>query len=258
MAFFILAFLAALASSFVSAGPVALDNATLLNNGLQAQTLNSEFENLQVNDPCNTGETACINNDFAACIGGMWQTQACPSNKTCIALPQVRTNGTFVACTSDRNAAAIFAATRAPGRIISGSALRKHKIVHGDFPPDRVDDCGDRGDGSHVPDRSSHSTHGKVNDNNPGSRPRTITTTVTALPPTTTTIRPDQALSLISSILANGLSSPPLPTNGSSSASNAPPKIFLTTRPISSPTPTSFPTPSPSVVPTTTDGGNSS
>jgi hypothetical protein len=142
------------------------------------------------------------------------------------------------------------------------SALRKNKavhfpFVHGDFSPDGVDNCGDGGDGSHEPDRSSHSTHGKVNGNNPGSRPATITITVTALPPTTTTIRPDQALSLISSILANGLSSPPLPTNGSLSASNAPPKIFLTTRPISSPTLTSFPTPSPSVVPTTTDGGNS-
>ena len=54
MTFFILAFLSVLASSLVSAGPVALDNATLLANGQQAQILNSEFESLQVNDPCNS------------------------------------------------------------------------------------------------------------------------------------------------------------------------------------------------------------
>ncbi|KAF8271878.1 hypothetical protein EI94DRAFT_1567564 [Lactarius quietus] len=121
MAFFILVFLAVLASSLVSAGPVALDNATLLVNGQQAQILNSEFENLQVNDPCNTGETACINNAFAACIDDAWQTQSCPSTKTCFALPQIRTNGTFVACTSQRNAASIIAATGAQGGITSNS-----------------------------------------------------------------------------------------------------------------------------------------
>ena len=54
MAFFTLAFLAALVSSLVSAGPVALNNATLLANGQQAQILNSEFEYLQVNDSCNS------------------------------------------------------------------------------------------------------------------------------------------------------------------------------------------------------------
>lgn len=54
MAFLTLAFLAALASSLVSGGPVSLDNATLFANGQQAQILNSEFEFLQVNDSCNS------------------------------------------------------------------------------------------------------------------------------------------------------------------------------------------------------------
>jgi len=121
MAFFTLALLAALASSLVSAGPVALDNATLLANGQQAQILNSEFESLQVNDPCNTGENACINNTFAVCINNAWETQPCPSSKSCFALPQVRTNGTFIACTSQRNAASIIAATGAQGGITNNS-----------------------------------------------------------------------------------------------------------------------------------------
>lgn len=151
----------------------------------------------------------------------------------------------------------MIAATGAPRGIVGDSTLRKNNTVHSptvdsDSLPNNVDHCGDDGDRSHGPDRGSYSTHGKEHGNNPGSPPVTIT--VTALPPTTTTIRLDQALALIASILANGLSSPPLPTNGSSSSSTVPPKISLTTRPISSPTPTSFPTPS--VVPTTTDRGN--
>lgn len=54
MAFFILAFFAVLASSLVSASPVVLDDASRLKNGQKAQTLNSEFENLHVNDSCNS------------------------------------------------------------------------------------------------------------------------------------------------------------------------------------------------------------
>jgi len=256
MAFFILVFLAVLASSLVSAGPVALDNATLLVNGQQAQILNSEFENLQVNDPCNTGETACINNAFAACIDDAWQTQSCPSTKTCFALPQIRTNGTFVACTSQRNAASIIAATGAQGGITSnstsgGNITVPFPTVDSDSSPDNVGDCGDDGDGLPAPNSDPNPPQGTddggnpdcVDDGNPSS-PGPFTITV---PPTTTTILPDQALSLISSISANA----PLPTNGS--LSNALPKILLTAQPLSSPAPpTSFPTP-----PSTTDGGYS-
>jgi len=242
MTFFILAFLAVLASSLVSAGPVALNNATLLANGQQAQILNSEFESLQVNDPCNTGEVACINNDFAVCIDNAWQTRQCPLTKTCFALPQIRTNGSFIACTSQKNAASIIAATGAQGGITSnstsgGNITVPFPTVDSDSSPDDNGgnpDCGDNG--------------------NPSS-PEPVTITVTLLPPTTTTILPNQASSLISSLSANGLLFP-LPTNGSPSPSNAPPMILLTARPLSSPSPTSFPTPSPSVL-TTTDGGYS-
>jgi hypothetical protein len=48
------ALLAILAASLASAGPVALDNATLLLNGEQALVLNCQFQNLQQNDPCNS------------------------------------------------------------------------------------------------------------------------------------------------------------------------------------------------------------
>jgi len=247
MAVFILAFLAVLVPSLVSAGPVALDNTTLLANGQQAQILNSEFENLQVNDPCYTGETACINNAFAVCIDNAWQTQSCPSTKTCFALPQIRTSGTFVACTSQRNAASIIAATGAQGGITCNSTSCGNITVP--FPT--ID-----GDGSPAPD-SSNPTQGADDSGNPDCRDNgnpsslgPVTITVTLLSPTTTTISPGQASSLISSISANGLSSP-LPADGSPNSSDAPPMILLTARPL-----TSFPTPSPSVL-TATDGGYS-
>jgi hypothetical protein len=48
------ALLAILAASLASAGPVALDDATLLLNGVQALVLNCQFQNLQQSDPCNS------------------------------------------------------------------------------------------------------------------------------------------------------------------------------------------------------------
>ena len=53
MAPFTFAFLAILTASLAFAGPVALDNATLLSNGQQALILNCQFQNLQVDDSCN-------------------------------------------------------------------------------------------------------------------------------------------------------------------------------------------------------------
>ncbi|KAI9458847.1 hypothetical protein BJY52DRAFT_398943 [Lactarius psammicola] len=263
MAFFTLAFLAVLASSLVSAGPVPLDNATLLANGQQAQILNSEFKDLQVNDSCNTGETACIKNAFASCVDNAWQTEPCSSSKSCFALPQIRTNGTFVACTSQRNAASIIAATGAQGGITSNSTSGGNITVP--FPIVGTDD----GDGSPARDSGRNTTQGindggdpDCGDGGKSSSPGPTTITVTLIPPTTTTILPSQASSLISSINANGLTFLPFPTSsagpgsGSGSSDNAPPMILLTSRPLSSPAPTSFPTPSPSVV-TTTNGGYS-
>lgn len=271
MTFFTLAFLAVLAPSLVSAGPVALDNATLLANGQQAQILNSEFKNLQVNDSCNTGETACIKNAFAACVNNAWQTQPCPSSKSCFALPQIRTNGSFVACTSQKNAASIIAATGAQGGLTSNTTSGSNITVP--FPIDSsllngVDDCGDGDDGNVPPAQGSgrNTTQGTNDGGDPdcgddgkSSAPGPATSTL--LSPTTTTILPNQASSLISSISANRLTFLPFPTSGvgpgsgNGSPSNAPTMILLTSRPLSSPAPT-FPTPSPPVV-TTTDGGYS-
>lgn len=53
MAPFTFALLTFLTASLASAGPVALDNATLLLNGQQALVLNCQFQSLQLSDPCN-------------------------------------------------------------------------------------------------------------------------------------------------------------------------------------------------------------
>ncbi|KAH9174671.1 hypothetical protein EDB89DRAFT_2067248 [Lactarius sanguifluus] len=237
MAFFTLVFLAVLASTLVSAGPVALDNATLLANGQQAQILNSEFKSLQVNDSCNTGETACIKNAFAACIDNAWQTEPCSSSNSCFALPQLRTNGT--------------------GGITSNSTSGGNITVP--FPvidSDSVGNCEDDEDGSPTRDSGRNTTQGTndpdCGDDGKSSSEGPTTITVTLIPPTTTTILPSQASLLVSSINAKGLTFLPFPTSGAGpgsgngSSSSSPSMILLTPRPPSSPTPTSFPTPSPS------------
>ncbi len=57
MALFTFALLAFFIASLTSAGPVTVDNATLLLNGQQALVLNCQFQSLQLNDPCNS--TCC-------------------------------------------------------------------------------------------------------------------------------------------------------------------------------------------------------
>ncbi|THH07566.1 hypothetical protein EW146_g9278, partial [Bondarzewia mesenterica] len=104
MAPILILFLSLLASCVVSAQPLSLDNSTLLANGQNAQRLNEEFADLKKTDACNDGENACIDNAFALCNGTSWTTQRCPSGKQCFALPSIRNNGTFVACTSQNNA----------------------------------------------------------------------------------------------------------------------------------------------------------
>jgi len=53
MAPFTFALLAILTASLASAGPIAIDNGTLLFNGQQSLVLNCQFQSLQTTDPCN-------------------------------------------------------------------------------------------------------------------------------------------------------------------------------------------------------------
>jgi hypothetical protein len=62
MALFTFALLAIFTASLASAGPVAVDNATLLLNGQEALVLNCQFQALQANFPCNGTYFPCAVN----------------------------------------------------------------------------------------------------------------------------------------------------------------------------------------------------
>jgi len=245
MAPFIFVLLPIFTASLVSAGPVAVDNATLLLNGQQALVLNCQFQSLQLSDPCNTGDTACIQGAAATCVNDAWQTAPCQSGKACFALPQIRTNGTFIACTSPNNAASIIAAAGIQTDIASnctslGNSSFPFSTPNNTVPGDGENNCTQGGYGTSSP---------------PGqvvtSTPATITQPPLTLTPTTTTLSPEQASSLISSLPANGQnlsSSVASPDAGSvnnlgGNTNEEPPAILLTSSPVSSlsPTPTSTP-----------------
>ncbi|KAI0280419.1 hypothetical protein BGY98DRAFT_1088887 [Russula aff. rugulosa BPL654] len=235
MALFTFALLAIFTASLASAGPVAVDNATLLLNGQEALVLNCQFQALQVNDPCNDGDTACIQGAAATCVNGTWQTSPCSSSKSCFALPQVRTNGTFIACTSSNNAASIIAATG--------------------IQTDIANNCTSLGNTS-LPFSAPNSTHQGVNGTSPA--PGQVPSFSLTLPPTTTTLSPEQVSSLFPS--ASGSNFPSVPTDTPDSANNLGgnsdgtlPVILLTSAPVSSPIPTLIPTSS--SVGSSSDGG---
>ncbi|CAL1708649.1 unnamed protein product [Somion occarium] len=110
-----------LALSFLSltlAAP-ALDSATLIRNGQDAQTLNAEFQQLRATNACNTGQMACINGSFALCQFGSWKLQPCTDSRKCFAVPSVTSNGTQLVCTSEANALSLINAAGAQGEVAS-------------------------------------------------------------------------------------------------------------------------------------------
>ncbi|EPQ53583.1 hypothetical protein GLOTRDRAFT_116974 [Gloeophyllum trabeum ATCC 11539] len=104
-----------LACTVVSAAPTSsLDAATIQRNVQEAQRLNDEFRTLTLLDACTSGQVACISGALAECaVNGAWATEACPRSQRCFALPSVRDNGTFVTCTSVKNAQSILNSTLA-------------------------------------------------------------------------------------------------------------------------------------------------
>jgi len=184
-------------SMFVSllalSAPTALDASVLLQNGQTAQQLNAQFNNLQATDACSTGDTGCISGLSAQCSNGTWQTQKCPGgSRQCFALPSVRSNGTFIACTSKANALSLIDATGAQG----GLALNTT---------------------SNGTDPSISS--GSVNSTTPSVSPGEASTFT--LSPTTRTIDPAQASALVSQLAGGDIGSF-VPTTCTSMPTSAP------------------------------------
>jgi hypothetical protein len=84
-----------------------------LKNGQDAIALNNEFKGLTGNSPCNSGDNACVNGQFAQCEGSKFVLTPCPSGTVCAALPLVNTPGTSVSCDSQSDIDARIAASGA-------------------------------------------------------------------------------------------------------------------------------------------------
>ncbi|KAK0496409.1 hypothetical protein EDD18DRAFT_1331894 [Armillaria luteobubalina] len=111
-------FISALFFSSARGAPTAsLDASALLANGQAAQSQNVAFQSLSVNDTCSTGEVACISNEVAQCADNQWATSPCSGSAQCFALPSVRGNGTFLQCTSEKDAVSVIDASGATGGI---------------------------------------------------------------------------------------------------------------------------------------------
>ncbi|KAG8902804.1 hypothetical protein FRB99_004103 [Tulasnella sp. 403] len=92
-------------------------SSSFFENGLAAQALNSYYRTLKTSDPCKNNEVACIGLDyFAHCAFHSWQTVACSSGLICSALPATGVkNATTIACTTERNALDLIAASGVAG-----------------------------------------------------------------------------------------------------------------------------------------------
>jgi len=242
---FIFALLGLLSASLASAGPIALDNATLLLNGQQALVLNCQFQSLQTGDSCTSGETACIGQQSATCVNGKWQTLPCPSSKQCFALPSVRTNGTFIACTSPNNAASIIAATGIQINIANNcTSLGDAPFLFNNTTPGVGGD-----DTPSVGNQPNCSDQGTLPGQVITSTPISTAQPTLTLPPTTITLSPEQAYSLVSILSADAQTSPSVPSPAPDNVDNlgennigVPPAILLTSRTYLSPTPNPNPT----------------
>ncbi|PBK98698.1 hypothetical protein ARMGADRAFT_986617 [Armillaria gallica] len=182
-------FVSALFFSSRGAPTASLDASALLANGQAAQSQNVAFQNLSVNDTCSTGEVACISSEVAQCADNQWATSPCSGSSQCFALPSVRGNGTFLQCTSEKDATSVIDATGATGGIFGNGTDTSNSTTSGNST-----------DGN-----STDTTSGTSIDDS-GIVTVTVTLTPTATVfvstevPVTTTLSPDQASSLLASL----------------------------------------------------------
>ncbi|TFK93029.1 hypothetical protein K466DRAFT_169146 [Polyporus arcularius HHB13444] len=93
-----------------------------LQNGKDAIALNDKFKTLSASSPCQAGEDACVNDQFAQCVSGKFVTQACAAGTICAALPLVNSAGTSITCTTAADRDARIAATGATSGSTGSSA----------------------------------------------------------------------------------------------------------------------------------------
>jgi len=192
------------ASKLVYSAPTALDAATLLKNGQEAQKLNAQFQTIKISDSCDGGpKTACVGNAISNCVNNAWNATdgACSRSQQCFAIPNVKSVGTILTCTSEKSALSIIDASGAKGGITgadtsgstNGTSSSSTVVI---------------GKGYTSTTRPSAASTSNL----PATRtsPDIVTVTVTVTPTETTlpitirTISPQDASSIFSSILAQG------------------------------------------------------
>ncbi|KAH8102248.1 hypothetical protein BXZ70DRAFT_906212 [Cristinia sonorae] len=237
--------------SFVLGAPAPIDNATLLQNGLDAQALNAEFLALSVNDACTSGQMACIDGGPALCQSGSWQVQKCSDSRECFAVPSIKERGTSLVCTSYANALSLIDASGAKGGITPANAAAATvplptMTAAASTPPSSATPpppaanvtptvTKDASPTSITPPSSVAAPAAATisppqsNNDDPTKSVVTVTVTVSAtptitIPPVTTTISPAEAALLLSSANVRGaLTKAPSPSSASVTSSSCTP-----------------------------------
>jgi len=73
-------------------------------NGQDAQALNQKFQTLTKDSPCQGNDQACVQGQFAQCVGGKFVTTPCSGNEQCFVLPLVNSRGTSITCDTPADA----------------------------------------------------------------------------------------------------------------------------------------------------------
>jgi len=84
-----------------------------LKNGQDAIALNDKFTSLSPSSSCTAGQEACVNGQFAQCVGETFQLTPCAGGTVCVALPLVNKPGTSITCDTAADRDARIAATGA-------------------------------------------------------------------------------------------------------------------------------------------------
>ncbi|KAL0958129.1 hypothetical protein HGRIS_000297 [Hohenbuehelia grisea] len=195
-----------LSLSFVLGAPAALDADLLLKNAQDAQAANTAFKSLKATDDCTTGQTACIGTSSAECVADKWTITRCARGTQCFALPSVRSQGTIISCTSERNAQSVINAAGAPGDAAEAS---------GKNGPPAAASSEKAQSASRTAVRSSATAAASPASGDRNADPVTVTVTVTPsptltpvvstdLPSQTLTLPPDEASRLVASLTADG------------------------------------------------------
>ncbi|EJD04245.1 uncharacterized protein FOMMEDRAFT_146247 [Fomitiporia mediterranea MF3/22] len=101
--------------SYALARPTPQTSSFAKQNGEEAIDLNNQISKLTPDSSCNAGENACVNQQFAQCVGGKFTLTPCAGGTICAALPLVNSPGTSVTCTTQADLDARIAATGATG-----------------------------------------------------------------------------------------------------------------------------------------------